>query len=937
MPPTTTRTTTFLLTDIEGSTRLWEQRREAMAVALEVHDSMLRSVVESAGGTVVKTTGDGLLAAFDRPESAVGAALEGQHALDRHEWPGTGPLRVRMAIHSGSADVRDGDFFGPALNRVARLLAIGHGGQVLVSGATAILVADGLPPESELIDRGEHRLRDLHRSEHVYQLAAPGLRREFPPLRSAAPGETNLPVQVTSFVGRERELADITRLLAAGHLVTLVGVGGTGKTRLMLEAAARTDRYPGGAWLVELAPISDPGLVVEEVTRALGVQDQSGRPLIDALVDYLRSKELLLLLDNCEHLIGAAADVTHRLLENCPDLTILASSREPLGVAGEVVFAVPSLALPDAVATHEGHVVMDPAQLERAAGSDAVRLFVDRAAAVLPSFTLDAASIPAAVEICRRLDGIPLALELAAARVNVLSVAEIAQGLGDRFRLLTGGRRTAAPRQQTLQAAIDWSWSLLTEPDRRLLRRLSVFSGGWTLEAAATVTTDPAPGGATSGGGTLVRLATLDGLSRLVDRSLVAVDREGSTRYQMLETIRQYAGDRLLEAGETVELRDRQLRVFRELAREAEPGLLGPEMVAWLARLDAEVDNLRSSLDWAFETDPIAALEMCAALTPYWRSHPAGSEGFDRLMHAVAVARTLLAGPSPSPELQALAGHVLAQAALATAAYTGGGASDLVGESIVIAQASGDQAAIADALVSRLTYLAIRATEPLPPGAIEEAIRLAEGSGDRIRLSAIQAGAAMQEVWTDPAAAERRLEDAAEIARGTGNPYAMANVAQIRGRVASISGQLADARRLFLEAAGQFRVIGDRNMELVCLSEVAHALRRDGLLDEAEEAYRETIHRWQHGGNRGAIANQLECFGYIALARGVPVRAATLLGAAEVLRERAAAPMPPQERPAYDAEIDRLRGLLDEGARASAWAEGQLMTSDEAVAFALSE
>ena len=914
-----------------------------MAIALEAHDAMLRTAVERAGGSVVKTTGDGLLAAFDGAESAVTAAIDGQRSLDGHEWPATGPLRVRMAIHSGSAEVRDGDFFGPALNRVARLLALGHGGQVLVSSATAVLVADGLPLEAELIDRGEHRLRDLDRPEQVYQLTAPGLRREFPPLRSSAPPDTNLPVQVTSFVGRERELAEVRGLLTRSRIVTLVGVGGTGKTRLMLQAAADLgDRYRDGPWLVELAPVSDPGLVPHEIARALGVQPQPGRLPIETIADYLRSKELLLLLDNCEHLIGAAADLAQRLLGSCPTLTVLASSREPLGVAGEAVFAVPSMALPEVIVAPDGGAVMDAGQLDRVARSEAVRLFVDRAAATLTSFALDVANLSAVVEICRRLDGIPLALELAAARVNVLSVDEIAQGLSDRFRLLTGGRRTAVPRQQTLQALIDWSWDLLSEPDHRLLRRLSVFSGGWTLEAAAAITPDrthAGHAGSTGEGDGRARLEALDGLSRLVDRSLVVVDHDGPTRYRMLETIRQYAGNQLVAADEAVELRDRHLALFRRLALDSEPGLLGPGMTAWLTRLDAEVDNLRAALDWAFDTDQAAALEMCVALLPYWRSHSVGSEGLDRLTRAADVAHSWLADPALPQERRILVARVLERAALTRAGYSGGGGRELVEEAVVVARASGDPAAIADAVVSEMVYSVIgEETAELPPEeAVEEGIRLAEESGNPINASILEAGSAIRIAGTDPAAAGTWLMRATETARRTGNPFAMANVAQIRGRVASAAGHLAEARRLFLEAAAAFRAIGDRNMELVTLSQVAHALRRDGLTDEAEAHYRLTIVRWQRGGNRGAIANQLECLCFIASAKGMPVRAARLCGAAEALRERAATPMTPPEQVEYDAEVDRLRGLLDEGGLASAWGEGRLMTSEEAVAFALSE
>ncbi|HXQ96216.1 MAG TPA: adenylate/guanylate cyclase domain-containing protein [Candidatus Acidoferrales bacterium] len=936
------RTATFLITDIEASTRLWEEHPEAMAVALGAHDGLLRAAVEQAGGTVVKTTGDGLLAAFDRPAAALVAALAGQHALERHAWPASGQLRVRMAIHSGSAESRDGDFFGPALNRVARLLAIGHGGQVLASGATAVLVADELPPGVELLDQGEHRLRDLERPEHVYQLAAPGLRRAFPPLRSAVRPTTNLPLQVTSFVGRERELAEVARLLDAGRLVTLVGVGGTGKTRLALQAA--TDHLErDGAWLVELAPVSDPGLVVGEIARALGVQAQPGQPPVDTLVDYLRAKELLLLLDNCEHLVGAAAEVAHRLLGSCPGLRVLASSREPLGVEGEAVFAVPSLALPAALGTDDGHGALDATELAAVARSEAVRLFVERATAIVPAFSLDAVTGRAVVEICRRLDGIPLALELAAARVNVLSPDEIAQGLGDRFRLLTGGRRTAAPRQQTLQAAIDWSWDLLDEADRRRLRRLSVFAGGWTLEAAAAVTRETAVAeGAADASAVdgLARLETLDGLGRLVDRSLVVVDRAGATRYRMLETIRQYAGDRLVASGEAVALRDRQLQAYRQLALDAESGLEGPAMPASLARLDADIDNLRAALDWAFESHPEAALEMCKAMSRYWRSRAMGSEGLDRTLQAVDLVRAL---PDPESETAGRARSILVARALAGAAMMAvssgrGDAASFAEKAVVLGRECGDPVAITDAIGSLMTARVLMTTgqEAEWRTLAEEALRLATDLGDWARLSGIQASLAMIEARLDPATADRWLEQASDAASRSGSPQAIGSVLQVRGRVASRTGRLLQAQRWFRESQAQFEAIGDRRFALSAQSELAHALRLTGAFDEAGAEYRQTIRGWQQSGNRGAVANQLESLAFLAVARGHGVLAARLLGAAEALREVAEAPMTAPERVEYEAEVHQLSDALEAGAFSAAWADGRRMTADEAVAFALS-
>ena len=946
------RTATFLLTDIEGSTRLWEERREAMAVALEAHDALLRTAVEQAGGSVVKTTGDGLLAAFDRPESALRAAIAGQQALGTHAWPETGPLRVRMAIHSGSAEVRDGDFFGPALNRAARLLAIGHGDQALVSGAAAVLMADGLPVECELIDLGEHRLRDLDRPEHVYQVVAPGLRREFPPLRTTSEHPTNLRAQGTSFVGRERELADVGRLLGASRLVTLVGVGGTGKTRLAQQAATEAlELHRDGAWLVELAPVSDPDLVVAEIGRALGVQAQPGQPVSDTLVDYLRSKDLLLFVDNCEHVIAAAADLAYVWLGACPTLRVLATSREPLGVDGEAVFAVPSLGLPDVPEQQAGEASVDDEQVERANRSEAVRLFVERATAMLPNFMLDRSNVRAIVEICRRLDGIPLALELAAARVNVLSADEIEQGLGDRFRLLTGGRRTAVPRQRTLQALIDWSWDLLDDEDRALLRRLAVFSGGWTLDAAAAVTfgdvlTDgpawTAAAAATGPAAAAARFATLDGLGRLVDRSLVVADHVGTTRYRMLEAIRQYAADRLAASGETEVLRDRHLAVIHRLVLDAEQGLDGPELVVWLGRIDAEIDNVRAALEWAIETRPETGLEMCVALSRYWRSRTMGTEGFDRLLQAVERVRSL-----PEPE-SAVAAHT--RSILIARGYGAAGVisqmTGLLGDTLALgekalaaARESGDPGALAEAFYVWL----FRADPNAPAGpgvdwrpAAEEAIAFATDLGDWGRVARLELSVAMIEARRDPTAAAPWLEQASDAAQRSGNPQEIAYLAQVHGRVATIAGRWDEAQRWFRESQAKFHAVGDQRFELSAQSELGHALRHAGRIDEAEVEYRKSIRGWQRSGNRGAVAHQLESFAHLAITRGDHVRAARLFGAAEALRDVAGAQMTSLERTEYDAEVDRLRQALDTAAFQAAWAEGRGMTVDAAVAFAIS-
>ncbi|HMA35909.1 MAG TPA: adenylate/guanylate cyclase domain-containing protein, partial [Chloroflexia bacterium] len=471
---------TLLFAEIEGGTRLWETQPVAMQAGHARYIAVLQAAIAAHRGDLFKTAGDVVYAAFPTAPAGLAAALAAQRALQATAWDPQALLQVRIALHTGAVEQRAGDYFGPPLNRVARILAAGHGGQVLLSRATADLVRADLPPGVRLRHLGEQRLKDLIRPEHLFQLVAAGLPATFPPLRSLEAFAHNLPIQLTSFIGRDREMVDVARRLVSNRLLTLVGTGGTGKTRLSLQVAAELlDLFPDGVWLVELAPLTDAALLPYTVAAVLSVREEPGQPLPTTLTHALRAKDLLLVLDNCEHLLAACAALARSLLESCPTLRILASSREPLGVGGETLFRVPSLGVPPDLA--------DPAIL---AQSEAVRLFVDRATAVQSTFRLTAANAPAVVQICRRLDGIPLALELAAARVKVLTVDQIAARLDDRFRLLTGGSRTALPRQQTLRALVDWSWDLLTAPEQALLRRLAVFAGGWTEAAAAAVGRD---------------------------------------------------------------------------------------------------------------------------------------------------------------------------------------------------------------------------------------------------------------------------------------------------------------------------------------------------------------------------------------------------------------------------------------------------------------
>jgi predicted ATPase/class 3 adenylate cyclase len=571
-------TVTLLFTDVEGSTRLWESEPDEMALALRLHDNVLRGAIDKSRGYVFKTVGDAFCAAFSTPEAALAAVLDSQRTLTTQVWPTSRPVRVRMALHTGVCEERDNDYFGPVVNRTARLEAIAHGGQILVSGVTAELLSERLPTGISLRDLGQHRLKDLGRPEQVCQLEAAFLPTSFPPLASLDNPElpNNLPSLLTAFIGRDQELRQVADLARTARLVTLTGAGGSGKTRLALQAAAELiDTAADGAWLAELAPLTDGGQIAGLVAAVLGIPE-SGRPRADVVVEALAGQHALILLDNCEHLIDAAAKFCDQLIRHCPKVAILATSREPLGIDGERVYRVPSLSLPPE----------DADTAEAVGDCDAVRLFAERARVHHPGFVLDDADAPMVASLCRRLDGIPLALELAAARLSSMSLRQVGERLDQRFRLLTGGSRNAMPRQQTLQATVEWSLGLLTTAERETLTRLSVFSGGFDLDAAEAV----------CAADDIDAFDVIDLVGSLVDKSLVIAEHAGdSVRYRLLETIRQYCAQELVRAAgdaQATAARDRHAAFYLRLAETAGPALTGHQQARWLRQLDAEWDNL---------------------------------------------------------------------------------------------------------------------------------------------------------------------------------------------------------------------------------------------------------------------------------------------------------------------------------------------------------
>ena len=776
-----TGTVTLLLADVEGSTRLWETQAEEMTRALAQLNRVVSKVLAAHDGVrpVEQGEGDSFVAAFARASDAVACALELQLAP-------LAPIRLRIGVHTGEIQLRDeGNYAGPTINRTARLRDLGHGGQTVLSAVTEALVGDRLPEGAWLTDLGTHPLRDLPRPERVMQLCHPDLRNEFPPLRVACTSNTgvshNFPVQLTSFVGRQADMHEVRRLLAENRLVTLTGAGGAGKTRLAVrvagELAGEFGLFPDGVWFVDLAPITDPDLVAATVARALGLPDQPGRSTMDSLLRFLRDRQLLVVLDNCEHLLDASAELVVAVLSGAAKLTLLATSREPIGAAGEVSWRVPSLSLVD----------------------EAIELFAERARRIRPDFALSAENEATVTEICRRLDGVPLAIELAAARVRALSLAEILDSLHDRFRLLTGGARTAVPRQQTLRASVDWSHALLTEPERVLIRRLAVFLGGFDLAAAQAV----------AGGGDVERYQVLDQLSLLVDKSLVVADDcGGRTRYRLLETVRQYALEKLGESGEADPVRSRHRDHYTAMAARLDAPA-GRDHEQRLEQAETEIDNLRAAFGWSRENSDLElASALASSLQPLWLARGRIREGlawFAALVDHNAVpvearARALVDEATLAIRVGATDGLVHAQQGLA------------------IAREVGDPALLARALTACGSIAGYTGDAELARACFTEATELARAVGDRWRLSQILAWQAAASVAGGPPAMRAPAEEGRDLADAIGDGFVSRVCRWCIGVAGEYEGDLAGAGAQFAGLVPEARAAHDGVIEANSLS-----------------------------------------------------------------------------------------------------------------------
>jgi predicted ATPase/class 3 adenylate cyclase/DNA-binding CsgD family transcriptional regulator len=850
-----TGTVTFLLTDVERSTSLWEEWGEVMAPVMARCHDLLGEVVQKRGGVRPEEQGEGdsAVAVFVRASDAVACALDLQRALRSEPWPERVDVRVRVALHTGDAVLRDPrNYTGPSIHRCARLRAIGHGGQTLLSRSTCELVAGALPDGVSVRDLGAHRLRDLARPEQVYQLCHADLHDDFGPLRSLSALPNNLPVQLTSFVGREAEITEVRELLSRSRLLTLTGAGGCGKTRLALQVAAEVlDDHPHGVWWVDLAPIGDSALVASEVAATLSIRELPSQPVIETLTAQLAERRLLIGLDNCEHLLQACAELAARLLEACPGVVILATSRESVGVEGEQSWRVPSLQVPEA-------------DLARSAlaGVEAVQLFCDRARQARPNFRLVDANVQAVATICRRLDGIPLAIELAAARVRLLTPQEIADAMRERFVLLTGGSRTAMPRQRTLEASVDWSHDLLSAAEQTLFRRVSVFAGGWTLDAVEAV----------CAGGGLEVVQILDLLANLVDKSLVQAEERGvKTRYGMLETVRAYARQKLSDAAEAALVRNQHLDYHMRLAESAEPDLFGAGLERWLEPLTTELDNFRGALGWAVDAGSVdEARRLASALWLFFEARGHWREGRRHLESALAGE-----GASALPRAKALiaVGHIgtIATDWVATRRFAE--------EALAIGREVGDERTVGRAL-----DLIGWALISLEPGAampvLEESIAITRPLGDGWFLADALYGAGFLATlggWLE--AAPPLLEDALAVSRAAGNLLGIRESLTWLGLNATMRCQFAQADAMLEEAFAQSRSLGDPLFAMFDLALLGFGKLRTGEWTDARALIEEAITLGRQMGH-DATPLMVWYLGLLEYATGQLERAAALMSEA---------------------------------------------------------
>jgi predicted ATPase/class 3 adenylate cyclase len=873
MPNLPSGTVTFLFTDIEGSTRLLQRLGNRYQDALREHGRIMREAIEEGNGAEVGTEGDSFFVAFPTYAGALAAAVLAQRALAAHSWPEGLPLRVRMGLHTGQAVLEGDDYIGLDVHLAARIAAAGHGGQILISDATRTLVEHALPAGVSLRDLGRHRLKDIEHPEHLYDLLIDGLPAEFPAIRTLDVRPTNLPPQRTSFVGREREVAEITKLLADKRVLTLTGPGGTGKTRLALKVAAdHLDQFSDGVFFADLTPIADPELVPAVIAQALLVREEVGRAILDTLADHLRDRQILLVLDNSEQVIEAGAAIA-RLVDGAPRLSILTTSRTAFRISAEQEYQVPPLAAPDPAHAKD---------LERVAHSEAVALFSERAAAIRPGFRITNQNASAVAQITARLDGLPLAIELAASRLKVLSPEALLERLDQRLSLLTGGARDLPERQRTLRRTIEWSHDLLQTEEQRLFARLGTFNGGWSLDAAEDIC------------GAGLDLEVLDGVGVLMDHSMVQAVQPGNgePRFSMLETIREFAVERLMSSGEEEELRRRHAEHFRTLAEEAELHLTREDSVTWLARVERDHDNLRAALEWAERTGSFGTgLRTAAAIWRFWLQRGHLSEGRGRLGRLLSLPGAEARTEARVRALRALGGIAYWQNEYPStrAAYE---------EAVDIARELDEPRLLASALLD-LSYVPYLEQDPERAEPIlREALSTAERAGDRVLTAELWSEIAFLDVVRgNPRRAIELRRNAIEILREEGAAWTLG---QQLGGLAMIT-----------------RMVGD--------------------LDAAKGHLHEAVGMFVEARDTLSLSMAFTSLALVAGDEGNHERAARLVGASARIRDELGGGIPPELVGRWGNPDERARQALGEDVYRSARAEGYAMDAESAVAYALDD
>ena len=873
MPSLPTGTVTFLFSDIEGSTHLAERLGDGWPALLEAHREVVRAAIEAAGGSEVGTEGDSFFVAFPTAGGAISAAVAAQRDLAAYDWPRDAPIRIRIGLHTGEGTVAGADYVGIDVHRAARIAAAGHGGQVLLSDATRALIEGTLPAGVTLRDLGQRRLKDLSRPERIHQLVIEGLAADFPPLKTLDATPNNLPIQLSSFLGREHELREVEELLSRTRLLTLTGPGGTGKTRLALQVGARlADRFADGIFFVPLSLLRDAALVPSQIAQELGLPDRGGLTPMTSVINHLRERRMLLILDNFEQVTDAAPHISE-LLAAAPGLSVLGTSRSALRIYGEREYPVPPLATPN---------LRTPGTAEALSQYESVALFIERAMAVKPDFSVTNENAPAVAEISSRLDGLPLAIELAAARINVLTPQAMLARLGHRLSLLSGGGRDRPERQQTLRGAIDWSYELLTDDEAALFRRLAVFAGGARLDAIDSV----CPGDE-------LKIDILDGLTSLVEKSLLrqVPDGDGEPRFLMLGTIRDYALERLADSGRADELRRNHAEHFARLIDQAAPELLGTDKRRWLDWLEADDDNIRAVLDWAVERNEGAlALRLVAGLWRFWQMRGYLVEGEQRTRRVIEMA-----GVDADPLLRANALEAL------------GGLNWWIGnfpaceaayrECLALRLELGDRAAIAEAYYNLTFPIGFRDRQAGETDevyeTIDKAMKLFQELGDKSGVAKAEWGYQTM-AWRD-------------------HDFATARVHGER------------ALPLFRELGDQF-MIGWTTYDLG-LSDLA-----EGHLRASHEHLSEALTIFRDAADVSGYALVLDAFAGLALASGDRDRAARLGGAVEALERVTGTGLNRTNRDltGYDPVLIR-----DDPQTAQAWLEGGRLSIEDAIAYAL--